>query len=72
MESPEFVILVVSDHYWGRGATVEEAIAVAACNGGKRVVKGYRIYVAPPGVRVDGYGRMVWTGFQPRLIYGGE
>lgn len=60
-------VIVLTDHYWGRGATKEEAAEICKSQGGRPTVTGYLALYFGAGIKadpapfVDGMGRTCWT-----------
>ena len=53
----DFKILAVSDHDWGEGGTIPEALAAMRKQGKS---PRYRVYVVHPETRVDADGSVRW------------
>ncbi len=59
-------VLVRTDHYWGRAATKDEAMALCKSHGGRPSITGYVAYYFGPGIEpltcwVDDFGGVHWT-----------
>ena len=74
MTLKDVTVLVVSDGYWGKGDTVEEALDKIRSVGGRRP-RRYQVYLAHSSVWLDGLN-FCWTtpdgddhcDWSPRLV----
>lgn len=63
-------ILVVGDRCWGRGKTVEEALAKARKEGGAAGVRSYAVFLAAADSHVDEVNGGIFhpSGLRPAVI----